>query len=196
MSTLLQDKTAEASLIPAIGAAATIRLYCTTFGEIGFNELVGGLALQTQTIGDGDLGQIEAMLLAQAHTLDAIFNSLAQRAACADHMGRADSYLRLAFKAQTQCRATLQTLGDVKNPQPVAFVKQANISNGPQQINNGDTLVSRAPTFADPEKNQNQQNELLEEKSHEQLDARTPGTASGINQAMAAMEEIDWAENG
>ena len=45
-------------------------------------------------------------------------------------------YLRLALKAQSQCRATLATLAAVKNPQPVAFVRQANIAHGPQQVNN------------------------------------------------------------
>jgi len=30
----------------------------------------------------------------------------------------------LALKAQAQCRATLQTLAEIKNPHPVAFVKQ------------------------------------------------------------------------
>jgi hypothetical protein len=37
----------------------------------------------------------------------------------------------LALKAQSQCRATLETLAAIKNPQPVAFVRQANIAHGP-----------------------------------------------------------------
>ena len=58
----------------------------------------------------------EAMLLSQAHTLDALFNSLAQKAFMQTHMPHYESFLRLAFKAQGQCRSTLQTLSDIKKP--------------------------------------------------------------------------------
>jgi hypothetical protein len=50
-------------------------------------------------------------------------------------MGACETYLRLALKAQSQCRATLETLAAIRNPQPVAFVRQANIAHGPQQLN-------------------------------------------------------------
>ncbi len=40
----------------------------------------------------------------------------------------------------------LQTLFEMKHPQPVAFVKQANIANGPQQVNNG--AATQAPPHA------------------------------------------------
>jgi hypothetical protein len=45
--------------------------------------------------------------------------------------------MRLALKAQRQCRATIETLVMAKNPAPVTFVKQANVAHGPQQVNNG-----------------------------------------------------------
>src|SRR5262249_46188418 len=40
------------------------------------------------------------------------------------------------LKAQAQCRAALETLVDMKNPAPFAYVRQANIAHGPQQVNN------------------------------------------------------------
>jgi hypothetical protein len=56
------------------------------------------------------------------------------------------SPLRLqAFKAQAQCRATFETIALSKNP-PV-FARQANIAQGPQQINN---TMSVARAFPDP----------------------------------------------
>jgi hypothetical protein len=76
------------------------------------------------------------MLMIQAHTLDAIFNNLAQRAASAKLLSQLEQYMRLALKAQSQCRATLESLAAIKNP-PIVYAKQANIANGPQQINNG-----------------------------------------------------------
>lgn len=36
-----------------------------------------------------------------------------------------------------KCRATIETLAEIKNPRAVAFVTQANIAHGPQQVNNG-----------------------------------------------------------
>ena len=77
--------------------------------------------------------------MVQAHTLDAIFSELSRRAALnmSEYLGATETFLRLALKAQSQCRATLETLAPIKNPQPVAFVRQAHIAAGPQQINNG-----------------------------------------------------------
>jgi hypothetical protein len=55
----------------------------------------------------------------------------------------AESYFKMALKAQNQCRMTLETLSNIKNP-PVVYAKQANIANGPQQVNNGPTRAREA----------------------------------------------------
>jgi hypothetical protein len=39
------------------------------------------------------------------------------------------------MKAQSQSRATIATLVDLKYPRQVAFVKQTNVSHGSQQVN-------------------------------------------------------------
>ena len=93
----------------------------------------------TQAVQAGNLSGLEATLTAQAVALNAIFNEMARRAALnmGEYIDATEVYLRLGLKAQAQCRATLQTLFEMKNPQPIAFVKQANIANGPQQVNNG-----------------------------------------------------------
>jgi len=51
--------------------------------------------------------------------------------------------LKLALRAQNQCRATIETLSVVKNPPTATFVRQANIAAGHQQVNNG--MVSALP---------------------------------------------------
>ena len=51
----------------------------------------------------------ESILMSQAQLLDAIFNDLAQRAINAQGMNTLDRTLRLALRAQSQCRATLET---------------------------------------------------------------------------------------
>jgi hypothetical protein len=75
--------------------------------------------------------------------------------------------MRYGLRAQAQCRATLETLAAIKNP-PTVFARQANIANGPQQVNNtallGDGSRVRAISDVSP-------TELLE--AHvERLDAR------------------------
>ena len=76
-----------------------------------------------------------------------------------EYIEASEKYMKLALRAQAQCRATIETLAAIKNP-PVLFAKQANISNGPQQVNNG------PPPRAD--ENTTSPNKLLEQ-SHEQL---------------------------
>lgn len=124
----------------------------------------------------------EAMLLAQAHTLDSLFNNLARRAQNQQYLNQFETNLRLALKAQSQCKATLETLAAIKNP-PVVIAKQANISNGHQQINNG---VPATRT----EKTKSTQNELLAEAQHgsETLDTRTTRTTIDKDKAMATLE--------
>jgi hypothetical protein len=104
---------------------------------------------------EGNLDVIDKTLVSQASTLDSIFNALACRAALnmREYPEAVDRYMRLALKAQSQCRATLKCLADIEQPAPLAFVKQANIAHN-QQVNN----AAEQPR---PEKTENQQNELL-----------------------------------
>ena len=64
-----------------------------------------------------------------------MFVYMANLAVKAEYVDQVDRYMRLALKAQGQCRATLETLATIKNPL-VVFARQANIAQGPQQVNN------------------------------------------------------------
>jgi hypothetical protein len=77
------------------------------------------------------------------------------------------------LKAQSQCRATPETLATIKNP-PVLFAKQANIATGPQQVNNGIPSPSRAREF------EKGQSKLLEGQDGERLDTRTASAPVGL----------------
>jgi hypothetical protein len=172
------DTIARVFTKPTTQAALTIQTWQTEYDS---TALMQALTVQVDAVQNGDMERPEAMLLAQAHTLDALFNNLAQRAQNQQYLKQFEAYLRLAFKAQSQCRATLETLATIKNP-PVIFAKQANIANGHQQINNG---VSPTRT----EKTQNQQNELLEANyGGTTLDTRTTSETSGKNAAMATVD--------
>jgi hypothetical protein len=162
---------------PEVGAAGTIRV----LNDIhDVNALTKILSQQTADVVGGNMTRPEAMLLAQAHTLDALFNSLVMKGLGQTHMPHYESFLRLAYKAQSQCRSTLQTLSDIKNPS-VVYAKQANITNGNQQINNG----VPAPRT---QENKNYSNELLTELPHATLDSRRTVEAIPVNSELAAVE--------
>lgn len=177
---------ARITLRPSIKGAVTIKEYSKKYGDLDLMGLVGELSDQAKATNDGNLKRAEGMLMVQAHTLDAIFNNLAQRAINAEYMDNLDRYLRLALKAQSQCRATLETLAALKNPASVAFVRQANIANGPQQVNNGVAAnASRAGI------SENQPNKVLEHQHGERLDFGTTGATGGADSPMETVGELN-----
>lgn len=127
---------------PQVLAAAGVGAWSKAAGgeEAELQAVYELLAVQTELTRRGDMKTVEAMLYGQAATLQAVFTALTRRAARADQIPQFQAAMSMALKAQAQCRATLETLAEIKNPRPVAFVKQANIANGPQQVNNGGTV--------------------------------------------------------
>jgi hypothetical protein len=107
--------TAEAAMRPQVQAALTVRAYTQgTFRDLEVMALVDALSDQAKATGAGKLNQGEAMLTAQAHTLDAIFNSPARRALNTDFMDHFDRYPKLALRAQSQGRASWEALVTMK----------------------------------------------------------------------------------
>lgn len=180
---------AKSAQSPIHANAQTTRIFSRgTFGDSGLTESVEVLTDKVAKVVAGDLSGAEAMLTAQATALDAIFTEMARRAALnmGEYLAASDTYMRLALKAQSQCRTTLEALAEIKNPRSVAFVKQANIAHGPQQVNN-------APTHAG--NTINPPNELSG-VSHELLsDTRASQAASRINTPLETVGEVHRATN-
>ncbi|WP_439683419.1 Phasin domain-containing protein [Cupriavidus oxalaticus] len=164
-----ERRRASAAAQPQLRATAASYVYAQpVFGnDLDIAAYADELKHQADKVVSGDVTAMETMLAHQANTLDMIFNRLALKAANSDHVNQMEAYLRHALRAQAQCRATLETLAEIKNPRPVAFVRQANIANGPQQVNNG---IPQSPRT--DEKNANQPNELLEATNGERVDTR------------------------
>lgn len=178
---------ARAILHPSIQAASTIKEFEKS--ETDLVVFVEELTVQVMDVNGGDLSRAEAILITQAHTLNELFNNLARRAGKQDYMHNYETYMRLALKSQSQCRATLETLAAIKNP-PVVFAKQANISHGHQQVNNGNS-PNNTCLHARTGKTVNQQNELLEvQHGGEKMDTRTAGAAISSDPAMAPVGTI------
>jgi hypothetical protein len=186
---------AQLVVTPSLQAASTIKRWSSALGELYITALIDELRQQATTASSGDLKRQEAMLTIQAHTLDTIFNELARRSAAnvGEYMDATDRYMRLALKAQSQCRATIETLAEIKNPKPVAFVQQANIANGPQQVNNG-TLEPVEGSRA--EKPENQQSKLLEQSDGQRMDFGTKGAAIGVDTPLETVGAVNRAEIG
>lgn len=180
---------------PAVQAAMTVRDYAIPMAdtEVTLDALVCELSEQSKKVIGGDLGRGEAMLTAQAHTLDAIFGECVRRARVnmGEYTQTAELYLRVGLRAQAQCRATWETLAAIKNP-PVVFARQANIAAGPQQVNN----AAPATEGSRARETETQQNKLLEAQDGQRLDTGATGTAGGANPSLAAVEAVHRAEDG
>ncbi len=156
-------------------------------GEANLAELVQDLDKRIGKINDGDMSSVEAMLFGQAKVLETMFTSLARRAANNDGLKQFQVNLTLALKAQAQCRSTLEALAEIKNPRPVQFVKQANMTTGPQQVNNGTGLHQYAHTRTGAGNIESEPNKLLEADHGQRLDIGTPTAAGRANPHMATV---------
>lgn len=155
---------------------------------------------RARDVSAGNMSLPEEMLLAQAMSLDMIFNHLAQRGAdnIGTHLPTVETYMRMALKAQSQCSATLRVLGELRAPRSVMFIKeqQNNVAHGHQQVNNHAPVTSAVTTHVRREP-VTPTNELLAENSHaEEMDLRTACSPGRSHPDMAAVGGIDRPENG
>lgn len=117
------------------------------------NALFDALQAHAQAINAGDLTHVEAMLINQAISTQAMYTDLATRARKQTDFACMQALTTLALRAQANSRATLQTLAEMKNPRQATFVSQANIAHGPQQVNNdgaGACATGRADQNLEP----------------------------------------------
>ncbi|SFM91096.1 hypothetical protein [Nitrosomonas communis] len=185
-----ERKFAEIKLSPTILNTITAQTFIKPLaGEIGLEEAVMVMNEKAEKVNNGDLSDLEATLTAQVVSLNSIFNAMANHAA--DNMGQylnaAESYMRLALKAQAQCARTIEILAAIKTP-PVVFAKQANIAHGHQQINND-------PSYTHAGKSINSSNELLSEANHAPLDTGGTIETGRVNQELATVETFDRGKN-
>lgn len=155
--------------------------------EIDAPTMLATLRDQATAVQGGDLAHAEAMLINQASALQALFVRLSERAMEQAHMPNLEGFMRMALRAQSQCRATLETLATIKNP-PIVYARQANFAAGHQQVNNGIPSPTQAREI---ETEQTQ----LTGGSHELLpDTRASCSASRADSTLEALGEIDRAE--
>ena len=186
----------ENALSPATKAACISRMFSKgLFGETDITETVAVIQQQADEVVGGDLSGMERMLVAQAITLDGMFAELARRAALniGSHIDAAEMYLKLALKAQGQCRATAEAIAEIKHPRAVAFVQQTNVSTAPMQVNNGRSgdENARARARAGAKIPLNSANELLGVDDGMHLDLGASGTAKRGDPSVATVDAVN-----
>ena len=178
------DETEEQSLArtmisPALQSAATINEYVNSPVDLDLQAIIACLDKQVGQVKSGNFDSIEQMMLVQAYTLDVIANNLFRRSKNQEYLNQLEVHLKLGLRAQSQSRANLEALVNMKTPK--TRLNQTNIAHN-QQINNrlGD---EKAP------------NELLEKTDGERLDFGSAETPISANKELAAVETVHRAKN-
>ena len=162
--------------------ATTYKAFVGGGDALEVTDLMGELRKAGEEVAGGNMGRVEKMLTHQALTLDAIFNNMALRSSKQESFKGIEVLMRLALKAQAQARSTAEALALLKNPMP--YIRQANMTTGPQQVNNGYALTppqSGAGNF------QSEQNKLLEASNGNHLDIGAQAAAGRVNQTVEAV---------
>lgn len=101
----------------------------------GLAEYAWAIKARADKPATGDLQGASAYLMAQALTLDSIFTEYA-RVALANlgkHMDASERYMRLALKAQSNSRATLEALAKLHQPREQT-VRHVHVNEGGQAV--------------------------------------------------------------
>ena len=164
-------------------SAVTLKRYSNAGDDLEVPDLVAEMRKAGNEVVAGDMGRVERMLANQAMTLDAIFNDMAQRSGRQDTYKGIEVLMRLALKAQAQARSTAEALALLKNPMP--FIKQANMTTGPQQVNNTYAgTPSHSGIQSGAGNSRSEPNKLLEADHGQRLDIGAQAAAGRANQKL------------
>ena len=172
--------------LSSLPAVASLAADCASLGEHapGQSDFFASTLEICGEVSKGNLKPLETILMNQALSLNVLSNTMMNRATrnIGINYDRAESYMRLALKAQNQSRMTLETLANVKNP-PVVYARQANINNGgQQQVNNGAIPNPHCAHGSNPG---SERNEVLEAGDGAWVEPGTTGQAGRSNSTVA-----------
>lgn len=160
-------------------------------GTFNVAPFADALVRAAKLVNSGNMDDVEATLVNQATALNVMFGELGSVAISNmdKHPETAERFFRMAMKAQNQCRMTLETLSNMKNP-PVIYARQTNIAHGPQQVNNGlmpsTTHVGEIP---------NPPSKLLERGHEQRMDTPAQSPTGSSNSAVETLAAVDRASN-
>ena len=136
----LNDTVAKAMLGPGIRHGHIVAVFAGkmlngTGESVGMMEAAAVIEQRAAEAMAGDLSFASATLASQAVTCDLMFSEFARRAAeqVGTNIDVADRYARLALKAQSNCRTTLEALAKLHQPREQT-VRHININAGGQAV--------------------------------------------------------------
>jgi hypothetical protein len=177
----LREQCARQLLDPALSAGRSVEVWTWTEQEHLHEELRDEIAKQVDAVRSGDMSGLEAMLVSQYITLDAIFHNLCRRSGRHGHPEKTAMMLQGALKAQAASRKTIQTLVSLKSPPPMNVVSGNQTNIGAVNLNS-ELRLETAPS------------KLLGATHGERLDTLSAGIAGEEDQELVTVGEIDRAE--
>lgn len=197
----LESMTLGAMLIdPALACGAVAAAHgAPAFAQwrtITSNNVADALEATIDAVCGGDMSSLEAMLVSQAVALQSVFADCASRARSQNSREASGTLMSIAMKAQAQCRATVQTIGELKNPRTTVFTRQANVNNGgQQQVNNGVQPLAPAPAREEVQPARNELTALENSSGSTFLDGGAASAPIGSHQAARPLDPIHRAAN-
>lgn len=175
---------------PAISAGLAIQAYRNHIpGSGDVNASIDEVKRITAAVKSGDLSDIEGMLVAQAVALQTISANYLNRAQAQTAQRNLEVFFAMGLKAQSQSRATLQALVDLKFPRQTVIAKNVgNVNNGQQQYN--------AAGGAHGGKEDPAQIKQIGGIDGEWMDTRAPSAPVGAHPHLAAVGEVDRPQDG
>ncbi len=144
-----------------------------------FESLIETMKTVSNKVKNGNLSNLEEMLVCQTYSLQHLFMRMACKISSTKNPDHIELFARFALKAQNQCRSTVATLSEMKNPKRATFIKQQNTAVN-QQINQSENSKnSNIPA-----------NELLEKTHGERLDTKETKETIGTNQDLETVGKV------
>lgn len=182
----------KASLSPSVGAARVVQQTTHQLSGLDLTTISWYFKQAAEVAAGGDLNNLQQMLVVQARTLDLIYNDFAIRAGMCTGLDAKEQCLRLAMKAQSQCRTTVESIAVIQQG-PAIFARQANIAHGHMQVNSGGVPPAVTAETRAPVDKTSAPNELLEDGRGKRMDTRAARTAGKANPVVATMGKRDRA---
>ena len=119
----------------AVTHAVLGKMLGTVPGNAQLDDFGRAMQAKAKATGEGNMALPSEILTAQALTLDSLFTEFARRATnnMGDYVQTAERYGRLAFKAQSNCRATLEALAKLHQPREQT-VKHVHVNEGGKAV--------------------------------------------------------------
>ena len=135
-----QGKTLARTLLDPLARHASLSsIYADqVFGgavQASINETASLLSEELDKAASGDMTLVSRILASQAISLDAMFTELARRSAAnmGQHLDAMERYMRLALKAQSASRSTLEALARMHQPREQT-VRHVHVNDGGQAV--------------------------------------------------------------